>query len=91
MQNADGALVADLAARAEQLGLNAVTVHGRTRQQFYKDQADWVAIRAVVEAVAHINALAARGAVRAEGETASDADLQSMNFYVEGITAQIPQ
>nr|WP_111298947.1 BMP family ABC transporter substrate-binding protein [Paracoccus saliphilus] len=27
----------------------------------------------------------------AEGETASDADLQSMNFFVEGITAQIPQ
>ncbi|TGN68512.1 BMP family ABC transporter substrate-binding protein [Paracoccus liaowanqingii] len=27
----------------------------------------------------------------AEGETASDEDLQSMNFYVEGITAQIPQ
>ncbi|MGU3359254.1 tRNA dihydrouridine synthase DusB [Methylobacterium sp. M6A4_1b] len=42
----------DLARRAEGLGLNAVTVHGRTRQQFYKDQADWGAIRAVVEAVA---------------------------------------
>ncbi|MFN3275171.1 MAG: BMP family ABC transporter substrate-binding protein [Paracoccus sp. (in: a-proteobacteria)] len=27
----------------------------------------------------------------AEGETATDADLQGMNFYVEGITAQIPQ
>ena len=27
----------------------------------------------------------------AEGEVASDEDLQSMNFYVEGITAQIPQ
>ncbi|MDO5648689.1 BMP family ABC transporter substrate-binding protein [Paracoccus sp. (in: a-proteobacteria)] len=27
----------------------------------------------------------------ADGETASDADLSSMNFYVEGITAQIPQ
>ena len=27
----------------------------------------------------------------AEGETAKDEDLQSMNFYVEGITAQIPQ
>ncbi|MGZ3215728.1 BMP family ABC transporter substrate-binding protein [Paracoccus sp. T5] len=27
----------------------------------------------------------------AEGETASDADLQSMDFFVEGITAQIPQ
>lgn len=27
----------------------------------------------------------------AEGETASDADLQGMDFFVEGITAQIPQ
>lgn len=42
----------ELARRAEGLGLNAVTVHGRTRQQFYKDRADWGAIRAVVEAVA---------------------------------------
>ena len=42
---------ADLAARAERLGLNAVTVHGRTRQQFYKGDADWAAIRAVVAAV----------------------------------------
>ena len=41
----------DLARRAEALGLDAVTVHGRTRQQFYKDQADWDAIRAVVDAV----------------------------------------
>ncbi|WP_019903420.1 tRNA dihydrouridine synthase DusB [Methylobacterium sp. 77] len=42
---------ADLARRAEGLGLAAVTVHGRTRQQFYKGEADWGAIRAVVEAV----------------------------------------
>ncbi|HJE25878.1 MAG TPA: tRNA dihydrouridine synthase DusB [Methylorubrum populi] len=41
----------DLARRAEGLGLNGVTVHGRTRQQFYKGQADWSAIRSVVEAV----------------------------------------
>lgn len=40
-----------LARRAECLGLNAITVHGRTRQQFYKGTADWTAIRAVVEAV----------------------------------------
>jgi nifR3 family TIM-barrel protein len=42
---------AELARRAEGLGLRAVTVHGRTRQQFYKDRADWGAIRAVAEAV----------------------------------------
>lgn len=42
---------ADLAQRAERLGLNAVTVHGRTRQQFYKGSADWSAIRAVAQAV----------------------------------------
>lgn len=40
-----------LARRAEGLGLNGVTVHGRTRQQFYKGSADWSAIRAVVQAV----------------------------------------
>lgn len=42
----------ELARRAEAAGLDGVTVHGRTRQQFYKGRADWSAIRAVVEAVA---------------------------------------
>ncbi|KQO90049.1 MAG: tRNA dihydrouridine synthase DusB [Methylobacteriaceae bacterium] len=42
---------AELARRAEALGLDGVTVHGRTRQQFYKGRADWTAIRPVVEAV----------------------------------------
>ena len=37
--------------RAQALGVKAVTVHGRTRQQFYKGQADWNAMRAVVPAV----------------------------------------
>jgi nifR3 family TIM-barrel protein len=41
----------ELARRAEALGVKAVTVHGRTRQQFYKGSADWSAIAATVEAV----------------------------------------
>jgi nifR3 family TIM-barrel protein len=40
-----------LAARAEALGVAAVTVHGRTRCQFYKGAADWGAVRAVKQAV----------------------------------------
>ena len=41
----------DIAARAEALGAAAVTVHGRTRCQFYKGAADWSAVRAVTDAV----------------------------------------
>src|SRR3712207_6121407 len=41
----------ELARWAEALGVQAVTVHGRTRQQFYKGQADWSAIGSVVRAV----------------------------------------
>lgn len=42
----------ELAARAERAGVRAITVHGRTRCQFYTGQADWTAIAAVKEAVA---------------------------------------
>lgn len=41
----------ELARRAEALGAKLVTVHGRTRCQFYKGVANWAAIRGVVEAV----------------------------------------
>jgi nifR3 family TIM-barrel protein len=37
----------ELAARAERAGIKAITVHGRTRQQFYKDVADWRAVAEV--------------------------------------------
>ena len=41
----------ELAARAQAAGAAAITVHGRTRRQFYDGQADWRAVRAVKEAV----------------------------------------
>ncbi|MEO8758534.1 MAG: tRNA dihydrouridine synthase DusB [Devosia sp.] len=42
----------DIARRAVNAGAQMITVHGRTRQQFYKGQARWALVRAVVEAVA---------------------------------------
>jgi nifR3 family TIM-barrel protein len=41
----------DLARRAEAIGVKAVTVHGRTRQQFYTGRADWAAVGEVKAAV----------------------------------------
>ena len=46
-----------LARRAENAGVRMLTIHGRTRCQFYKGRADWAAIRPIVDAV-HIPVLA---------------------------------
>ncbi|MBW0157166.1 tRNA dihydrouridine synthase DusB [Sedimentimonas flavescens] len=42
---------ADIARRAENAGVRMIVIHGRTRMQFYRGEADWRAISEVVEAV----------------------------------------
>ncbi len=48
----DSRNAAELARSAEAIGVKAVTVHGRTRKQFYTGQADWDAVAEVKAAVA---------------------------------------
>ncbi|MDM7980243.1 MAG: tRNA dihydrouridine synthase DusB [Rhizobium sp.] len=41
----------DIAARAEAAGVQLITVHGRTRMQFYEGKANWDAIAAVRDSI----------------------------------------
>lgn len=41
----------EIARRAEDVGIQMITVHGRTRDQMYRGSADWEAIAAVKDAV----------------------------------------
>ena len=42
---------AEIAVRAEAAGIQMITIHGRTRCQFYKGHANWRAIRQIKDAV----------------------------------------
>jgi nifR3 family TIM-barrel protein len=67
-----------LAARAEEAGVQMITVHGRTRCQFYRGTADWraiAAVKAVVSIPVVVNGDIADGvdADRALAESGADA------------------
>jgi tRNA-dihydrouridine synthase B len=69
----------ELARRAEQAGIALITVHGRTRCQFYTGKADWNAIRAVREAIKI--PLIANG----DGQSAEDARAMMAASGADGI------
>ena len=49
--DADNIVVVEAAKIAEKAGASAITVHGRTRSQYYSGEADWNIIKQVKEAV----------------------------------------
>lgn len=68
----------ELAARCESAGARMVTVHGRTRDQFYEGTADWAAIARVkavvsVPVVANGDLVAARQAPAMRAQSGADA------------------
>lgn len=77
----------DLARRARDAGVRMVTVHGRTREQFYTGSADWSAIRAVRDAVPDLP-LVANGDVVDEASARAALDRSGADAVMVGRGAQ---
>src|SRR6478672_8476165 len=79
----------ELARRAEAAGVRMISVHGRTRCQFYNGKADWAAVRAVKEAVSVSLPLAISGDIRSFDDAdaalrASGADVVMVGRAAQG-------
>lgn len=49
--NSENIVAVEVAKILEDAGISAITIHGRTREEFYSGQADWDIIKKVKEAV----------------------------------------
>jgi len=78
--------VLEMAKLAEEAGVQAVAVHGRTREQFYRDQADWKTIRQVKESL-HIPVIA-NGDIRSVQDLIKIREVSGCEAVMVGRAAQ---